>query len=248
MKKKLISIDLTTGHYASFIDRQIAMAQQRTSAYTCVSNVHMLVEAYRDASFAEVVNQADMATPDGRPLTWGLKLIHGYDQERVAGLDLMPDLIAEAEKKGISVYFYGGTPQMLEATDRYLKKTHPKLQVAGYYSPPFRPLTSTEEDETAAMINRSGAQLVFVALGCPKQERWMAAMKGKIQAAMIGIGGALPMMVGLQSKAPNWMRASGLEWVYRFMLEPRRLFKRYAITNSTYIWLVTRAMLQPKAS
>ncbi len=243
MKKHLISINISTGNYSSFVSRLLELSE-KGSSYTCVANVHMLVEAYNDPAFANVVNNADVVTPDGMPLTWGLKLIHGIQQDRVAGMDLLPDLLKEAETKSISVYFYGGTSEMLTQTEKYIHKNFPNLITGGMYSPPFRALTSEEEAEIVTRINNSGAKLVFVALGCPKQENWMASMKGRVNACMIGIGGALPVLVGMQSRAPLWMQKTGLEWLYRLAQEPRRLFKRYAVTNTLFVCLLVKAWVK----
>jgi N-acetylglucosaminyldiphosphoundecaprenol N-acetyl-beta-D-mannosaminyltransferase len=204
----------------------------------------MLVEAHNDNSFATVVNTADMVTPDGMPLIWAIRLLHNHQNERVAGMDLLPALLKQASEKNVSVFFYGGSQKMLAATAKYVTEQFPSLKTAGLYSPPFRPLTVVEEEETVAMINNSGAGLVFVVLGCPKQERWMAAMKGRIHATMVGVGGALPVLVGEQKRAPRWMQQNGLEWLYRLIQEPGRLWKRYFYTNTVFLWLLLKAKLK----
>ena len=236
--KQLLSIKISLGTYTSFVDRLIEQALSGQFSYTCVANVHMLIEAYRDLTFAAVVNNATIVTPDGQPLTWALKFLYGIEQVRVAGMDLLPDLLSVAEKKDIPVFFYGGTDSMQDATKNHLASKYPNLKIAGMYSPPFRSLSEAEEIATLKMINNSGARMVFVVLGCPKQEKWMASMKGKINSVMIGIGGALPVLVGIQKRAPKWMQRAGLEWFFRLCQEPRRLFKRYAFTNSLFVYLV----------
>lgn len=240
----LMGIKVDAGSYTDFVKAIVHMPGRVKSAYICVANVHMLVEAYQDTSFAEVVNKADIVTPDGVPLTWGLKWLYGIKQDRVAGMDLLPDLLKESEKKNIPVYFYGGTDEMLLKTKKYIQQRFPALPLAGMYSPPFRPLTSEEEQHIIDKINISEAGFVFVALGCPKQEKWMASMKGRVQSCMVGIGGALPVLVGMQARAPRWMQRSGLEWVYRLLQEPRRLFKRYAVTNTLFLYLLLKSMAQ----
>lgn len=242
----LLSLSITTGSYQNITENILALAKARVSSYTCVANVHMLVEAHKDKEFADIVNGADVVTPDGKPITWGLRLMHHQEQERVAGMDLLPDLLAGAIHMQIPVYFLGGTLDVLEKTKQHAKEKCPDLQIAGMFSPPFRTLTATEEEEIVQNINNSGAGLVLVAMGCPKQEKWMASMKGRVQASMVGIGGALPVMIGAQKRAPRWMQNAGLEWVYRLRQEPRRLFKRYAITNTTFIWLLARQYLAYK--
>jgi N-acetylglucosaminyldiphosphoundecaprenol N-acetyl-beta-D-mannosaminyltransferase len=245
MQKQLISININTGSYRNFVSELVEMSG-KSSSYTCIANVHMLVEAYSNASFASIVNNADMITPDGMPLTWGLKLLHGVHQDRVAGMDLLPDLLKEAERKMIPVYFYGGTETMLTRIRENIPKRFPELKIAGMFSPPFRELSMAEVELTAQFINRSGAKIVFVILGCPKQELWMGMMKNKIKGTMIGIGGALPVLLGIQKRAPVWMQKNGLEWLFRLGQEPRRLFKRYAVTNSIFMFLLCKEFIRIK--
>lgn len=240
----VLSIPVSTGSYTEFVEGLINAARNGQSQYTCVANVHMLVEAYKDRQFARTVKDATYITPDGKPLVWALRMLHGLKQERVAGMDLLPDLLEAAAINQLPVFFYGGTTELMKKTELYVAKNFPHVKIAGVYSPPFRNLTALEEEEIANNINRSGAALVFVVLGCPKQEKWMAAMKGKIDAVMIGVGGALPVMIGEQRRAPRWMQRYGLEWVYRLAQEPGRLFKRYAVTNSVFIYLLLKAYLQ----
>lgn len=208
------------------------------SAYVCVANVHMCIEAYRYPEYKKIINEADLVTADGMPLVLALKILFGIQQDRIAGMDLLPALLASAEEKGLSVFFYGGTEDMLDTTQKYIQDHYPNLKNHHYYSPPFRALTDIEKSEVVNRINASKANLVFVALGCPKQEKWMASMRGKVNACMIGIGGALPVMIGMQKRAPQWMQKSSLEWLYRLLQEPKRLFKRYFVTNSLFIYLL----------
>jgi N-acetylglucosaminyldiphosphoundecaprenol N-acetyl-beta-D-mannosaminyltransferase len=242
-QKSLIAINISIGKYSDFITRISELGIKRRSSYVCIANVHMLVEAYNSNAFANVVNSADIVTPDGMPLAKGLKLIYGIDQPRVAGMDLLPDLLQECTHKNISVFFYGGTQSMLDRTVVYVREKFQNLNVAGMYSPPFRELTPEEEKEIIDKINGSNAGILIVALGCPKQERWMASMKGRINACMLGVGGALPVMVGMQKRAPEWMQRNSLEWLFRLKSEPGRLFKRYFVTNLIFIALFLKLYL-----
>ena len=242
-KKFLISISISNCKYEEFINSIISLGESKTSSYLCVANVHMLVEAYFDSSFASVVNNADLITPDGLPLAKAINSLYGLKQERVAGMDLLPDLLSVAEQKGLGVYFYGGSQQMLDNTNDYVNAEYPGLKLSGLYSPPFRELSVEEEASIVERINSSGASIVFVVLGCPKQEKWMNKMKGKVNAVMIGIGGALPVLVGMQKRAPLWMQKNSLEWFFRLCQEPKRLFKRYFITNTVFISLYSKALL-----
>jgi N-acetylglucosaminyldiphosphoundecaprenol N-acetyl-beta-D-mannosaminyltransferase len=246
--KQLLSIKTNLGSYNSFIENLTRLAIARKSSYVCVANVHMLIEAYRDSSFALVVNNADIVTPDGKPITWALRWLYDIKQHRVAGMDVLPDLLFAAEKLKVPVAFYGGTESMLNKTKDHLEKNYPDLIIAKLYSPPFRSLKEEENYSVIKMFNDSGAGIIFVVLGCPKQEKWMASMKDKIRGLMIGIGGALPVLVGMQKRAPAWMHNSGLEWFYRLSQEPKRLFKRYLTTNSLFIYLVIKEKLSFKKS
>ena len=257
-KQKLISIHLSLGSYQQFCQEIIQLCNSTVSSndpnsgenvcprsdYVCVANVHMLVEANKDKEFAYVVNNSVITTPDGLPLAWGLRLKHGIKQDRVAGMDLLPDLLSLASQNQIPVYFYGGTEEVLAKTESYVKQHYPDIPSVGFYSPPFRKLTEEETDEIVENINSTGARLVFVALGCPKQEKWMASMKGRVNAVMLGIGAALPVLVGEQSRAPGWMQNNGLEWLYRLCQEPGRLWKRYFVTNSIYICLLIKELFK----
>ena len=242
-KKKMMSLQVSTGSYRQMSGAIINSALSRGSNYVCVANAHMVVEARRSEHFASIVNNAAIVTPDGVPITWAFNILYGMKQERVAGMDLLPDLLLSAEGCGLPVFFYGGTPSLLLKAERFLHGKFPALKIAGMYSPPFRELTAAEEDEVAAKINASGTRLVFVILGCPRQERWMARMKGRVHALMVGVGGALPVLIGMQRRAPVWMQRNGLEWLYRLMQEPRRLFWRYAVTNTVFCWLFITAVV-----
>lgn len=247
MKKvNLLSIDVSTGSYKEFVRHILETAEARISQYICVANVHMLVEAHNDLRFARIVSGAHIITPDGKPLAWALDMLYGLKQERVAGMDLLPDLLEQAVERQVPVYFYGGDEQLLSRTAEHMSAHYPGLIVSGYCSPPFRKLTAAEETEVVRDINASGCGLVFVILGCPKQEKWMASMKGRIQSVMVGVGGALPVMLGLQKRAPRWMQRSGLEWVFRLVQEPTRLFRRYAVTNSKFVLLLMRAYVRSR--
>jgi N-acetylglucosaminyldiphosphoundecaprenol N-acetyl-beta-D-mannosaminyltransferase len=244
-KHPLISISLSLGSYSDCVNEIIRLANNdNCSEYICVANVHMLIETYNDKRFAEIVNNSVITTTDGVPLIWGLRWLHGIRQERVAGMDLLPDLLRAASQQAIPVFFYGGTEETLAIISEYVKTHYSGILVAESYSPPFRALTPDEEIEVINRINVSGAKLVFVSLGCPKQEYWMASMKGRIKATMIGVGAAFPVLIGVRKMAPQWMRKSGLEWLYRLFQEPKRLFKRYLITNSIFLYLLIKEKMR----
>lgn len=248
-KANIFGTWISLGTYKQFIDAILALAAGQRSSYVCFANVHMVVEAYKDPEFARVVNQADLVTPDGKPLTVFLRLFRKVAQERVAGMDVIGDLLRECALRGKSVYFYGTTEPVLEAMRRKAMSENPTLRIGGYYSPPFRALTDDEKEEIANKINSVNPDLVLVALGCPKQEKWMAENKGRINACMLGLGQAFQVYAGMAKRSPKWMQDYSLEWVYRLVLEPKRLWKRYLVTNSHFLWLTIQhffaRMFQP---
>lgn len=224
-------------------DKLLGWAGARESRYVCLCNVHVVITASQDKEVRRIVNGADMATPDGMPVAWVLRWLGFLGQERISGPDLVLRVCRAAAEKRVGVFFYGSTPDTLEKLKANLKIRFPELGIAGAYSPPFRALTSEEDQEVIELINSSVAGIVFVGLGCPKQEMWMAEHKGKINAVMLGVGAAFDFHAGTIKRAPKWMRQAGIEWFHRFLQEPRRLWKRYAVTNSLFIWLILKEFL-----
>jgi len=245
-KKKILDIRISIGSYNEFVNSIVKLAKTTTSNYVCVVNVHMTVEAHDDKDFCSIVNNATIATPDGMPLVIALNKFYDLDQRRVAGMDLFPDLLKVSEKEGLRVFFYGSTNEVLEAVQNKAKKLFPNLQIAGSFSPPFRPLTPEEKKHLVEEIRSVAPNLIFVSLGCPKQERWMAEMHHKINATMIGVGGAFPIFAELQKRAPVWMQRLSLEWLYRLLQEPKRLFRRYAYTNIKFLFLIIYSYFKTK--
>lgn len=236
-KKRTVGVAITVAPFAEQVQEMLRLARAGTGAYVCCVNAHMTVEAHNDPAFAAVVNAADMATPDGMPLLRSLNRAYGLEQERVAGNDLLPALFAAAERSGVGVFLYGGKEEVLEKIRLRAGKEYPGLRLVGAIAPPFRKLTDAEHAADLETMRRSGAGIVMVSLGCPKQERWMAANREALPALSIGLGGAFLLYAGVDTRAPKWMRDLSLEWFYRFMLEPGRLWKRYLITNTTFMRL-----------
>ncbi|WP_461096094.1 WecB/TagA/CpsF family glycosyltransferase [Spirosoma luteolum] len=247
-RASVLALRLSLGTYHAVQEALVEAARRREARSVCFANVHMTVEATQDPRFAEAVNGADWVLTDGMPLTWFINRQYGIRQERVAGIDMLPDLVRRAAETGLSVFFFGSTPEVLDQTVAVCRARHPQLTIAGTLSPPFRPLTDAEDEAMAATIRASGAQLVFVALGCPRQEYWMARMRHRIPAVLLGIGGALPILAGTVSRSPGWMQRNGLEWVYRLAMEPRRLFRRYAVTNTLFVLKAGRQLLAGRPS
>jgi N-acetylglucosaminyldiphosphoundecaprenol N-acetyl-beta-D-mannosaminyltransferase len=217
-------------------------ASRRESRYVCICNVHSVVTATQDAEFERVINEADLATPDGAPIAWMLRRLGYLQQQRINGPDLMLKYCEQAALRGESVFLYGGTPETLQRLRPALRERFPSLNIAGAISPPFRPLTPAEDAETVATINASGAGTVWVSLGCPKQEKWMAAHRHRIQAVMIGVGAAFDYHAGTTRRAPVWMQNHGLEWLHRMASEPGRLSRRYLQTNSIFLFKALRQL------
>lgn len=207
----------------------------RESRYVCICNVHSVITTSSDPEFKMAINSADMATPDGAPVAWALRQMGFPAQERINGPDLMWRYLREAERLGQTVFFYGSTDATLQKLRASIAAAFPRLQVGGLHSPPFRGLTAQEDEAEVDLIKRSGAHVVFVGLGCPKQEKWMAAHRGRIDAVMIGVGAAFDYHSGMIKRAPLWWQHNGLEWLYRLGSNPRRLLMRYLVTNTLFV-------------
>ncbi|HPH06128.1 MAG TPA: WecB/TagA/CpsF family glycosyltransferase [Methylotenera sp.] len=218
-------------------------AKNRESRYVAICNVHSVVTALQEPQHKQVINSADMATCDGMPITWMLRKLGFPQQQRINGPDLMWKYCEKAEKSGQKVFFYGSTDENLVLLKTRLLVAFPALQIAGMYSPPFRDLTVDEDAEVVKRLNDSGAGVVFVGLGCPRQELWMQLHRGKINAVMIGVGAAFNYHAGTIQRAPLWMQNAGLEWLHRLAADPRRLWKRYLVTNTLFIFAATAQLL-----
>ena len=234
-KINVIDSPLTALPFHQQIELMLQWANHNLSKVVCVANVHMLVEATWHADLGAVLKSADLVTPDGMPLVWMMNLLGARAQDRVAGMDILLALCQAASSRNCSIFFVGSTSETLQRMQLGLERDFPNLQIAGMEPLPFRPLTPSEDEALITKINQSGAGFLMVCLGCPKQERWMAQHKNKIQAVMIGLGGAFPVYAGIQRRAPLIVRKSGLEWLYRLIQEPRRLWGRYRKTIPPFI-------------
>ena len=223
----LFSTMISTGAFDEFIDSILKLPEMKTSSYVCFANVHMITECYRDKELCEAVNHADVIAPDGKPVSWFLNTFQGRRQVKVSGPDIFPELLKQAARRGKKVFFYGSTNKVLKKVVARALFEFPALQIAGAYSPAFIALTEDEKNTIADMINKAGPHLVFVALGCPKQEKWMAENAGKISACMLGIGQAFQVYAEELKRAPKQIQDLGFEWAYRLSIEPNRLWKRY---------------------
>lgn len=226
------------------IDQLLDWSTRRASRYVCLCNVHSVVTASRDPAFADVLANADLATADGAPIAWAVRHFRGSAQPRINGPDLMWRMLGQLERGGQSVFLYGASESTLAALQEKIGAAFPRLRIAGAIAPPFRPLSAAEDEADIARINDSGANLVFVGLGCPKQEFWMAAHCGRVHAPLVGVGAAFDYHAGTLARAPLWWQRHGLEWLYRLGREPRRLARRYLVGNTVFmaglLWQMVR--------
>jgi N-acetylglucosaminyldiphosphoundecaprenol N-acetyl-beta-D-mannosaminyltransferase len=226
-------VDLLTKDEAAH--RVMHWATSGESRMVCLCNVHSVVTAHEVDCHRDALQGADLVAPDGAPVAWMLRWTQGSEQARVAGPDLMWTCCGQAALLGIKMFLYGGTPKTLHLLQQRLRKEFENVQIVGALSPPFRPLSESEDAAVVDTINQSGARIVWVALGCPKQEAWMLAHRPHLRAVMIGVGAAFEFHAAVLTRAPKWMQNAGLEWLYRFSQDPARLAKRYCYTNTAFV-------------
>ena len=241
MKKKILSSYITQGTRDEHIPDLVDLAKNREPAYVCMVNVHMLIEAHNSPEFQEVVNQATYAFPDGAPVAKMFKRVYGIEQERIAGMDFFPYFLGICNEHGFKVALIGSTDEVLGQIKDKVAAELPQVEISCAISPPFG--EAWDNEEYIRQINQAGTNVVFVALGCPKQEKWMHQFSSRINAPLFGVGGAFPVYVGQIKRAPVWMQRSGLEWLYRLLQEPGRMFKRYFYTNSYFLYLAFRQIM-----
>jgi len=218
-------------------------AERGESRCVCFCNVHSVVTARWDGMFAAALGQADLVAPDGAPVAWMLRRLGHAEQRRVYGPDFFWAYCQAAAASGEPIYLLGSSPDTLERLQARLLQAFPPLRIAGAHSPPFRALSAEEDRAIVEAINASGARTVWVSLGCPKQEIWMASHHDAVHAVMLGVGAAFDFHAGTVRQAPRWMREHGLEWLHRLGTEPRRLWRRYLVTNSVFVFLASRQLL-----
>lgn len=234
---RILGVNIAVTNIQDTVDLIVSQIEELRGEFICLSNVHTTVIAEADEEYRRIQNSAFLALPDGSPLAL-VQRLRGYKgAEQVAGPDLMPALWKATENTDISHFFYGSTQETIDALSAKLKERYPGVKIAGMISPPFRPLTEEENEEVVRRINDSGASVVWVGLGAPKQERWMYEQKGRIHALMLGVGAGFDFHAGTVKRAPSWMRRHYLEWLYRLTQDPKRLWKRYIKTNGKFILL-----------
>jgi N-acetylglucosaminyldiphosphoundecaprenol N-acetyl-beta-D-mannosaminyltransferase len=238
-------VDATSYRHAT--GQVLGWAAAGESRYVCVATVNNLIEGCDDPGYNALMEAADLVTPDGMPLVWGLRLLGVPDASRVYGPDLTPLVCEEAARRGVPVGFYGGQADVLDDLAASLTTRYPGLRIAYRWSPPFRPLTAEEEAKVADDLVRSGTRVLFVGLGTPKQERWMADHKG-LPMVMLGVGAAFDFLSGRKRQAPRALQGLGLEWLYRLVREPRRLWRRYLYRNPRFVALFAAQLLRQRQS
>ena len=226
------------------LDTMQAWARMRLPRYVCCCNAHSLITMRKESPVRAAIEGAHLALPDGAPVAWMMRKLGLPAQRRLSGPDLMWRYCALAEREGTSIFLYGNTADVLGALQERLLAAFPRLQIAGMLSPPFRPLTPGETDAVLDRMRRSGAGVVFVSLGCPKQEMWMAQNSARLPAVMVGVGAAFDYHAGTLRRAPPWMQRAGLEWLHRLCTEPRRLWRRYLVTNFLFVVGAGRQLMQ----
>ena len=236
-----VPVDLVSCGFAA--ERVCDWAARRASRSVLVANVHMTMEAVDDPSFRELMERADLVVADGKPLVWALKMSGFGCARHVRGQDLVLEVCRQAAGRGLEVGLFGTTREVLEAASARLTEQFPGLRIVYTYAPPFGPLGPDEDVGVVTDCNASGARILLVSLGCPKQEKWMAAHSELIDAVMIGAGAAVDMLGGSQPVAPRWMQRCGLEWAFRLSSDPSRLWRRYARHNLRFLALAGSELL-----
>jgi exopolysaccharide biosynthesis WecB/TagA/CpsF family protein len=234
-KYDVFHVQVSATTYEETVEILLEAAARGLSAVASFYAVDALVGTSDAPALRDKVNRFQIVAPDGQPVRWALNLLHGLRlRQPVCGTDLMWMLCGRAAESGVPIYLYGGTPAALESLQSRLRTKFPALRIAGAEAPPFRPLTAAEDDAVVQRVNRSGARLLFVGLGYPKQDEFAIAHRGRVQAVQLCVGAAFDFLSGHKRRAPAWMRRLALEWLYRFLSEPKRLWRRYLIRNTHY--------------
>jgi len=227
------------GEVAAICNQWVAerkLAAPPRARYICVTSVHGIMLAHDDPAFARILNRADIATPDGMPVVWALRSFGSLGQERVYGPTLMLELCRQAAANGHRVFLYGGREETLSVLTARLLERFPQLQIAGAYSPPFRVLSPQEDRYVQHLIRDSDADIVFIGISTPKQEKWMYDHRESLPGVtLIGVGAAFDFHSGRTRQAPGWMQRRGLEWLFRLAIEPARLWKRYLLVTPRFV-------------
>ena len=236
VKYDVLGVGVSACTYDQCCDVLLEAAKRGMPAIASFHAVHAIVESATSASLLAKVNRFDIVAPDGQPVRWMLNGMYGLGlKDRVYGPELTRRICGRAAEEGVGVYLYGGSPKTLEKLQIRLKEMFPKLIISGAESPPFRPLTDEEDKAVVERVNASGAGLFLIGLGCPKQDHFAADHAGQILPVQLCVGAAFDFHAGSKPMAPRWMQGAGLEWAFRLVKEPRRLWKRYLVTNTLFV-------------
>ncbi|MCI1575009.1 MAG: WecB/TagA/CpsF family glycosyltransferase [Weizmannia coagulans] len=233
---RIIKTNISALTFEQTIETIEDWVSNKKNNYVCVCNTHSVVTASNDSFFEKVLNNAGICTADGMPLVWALKLYGYRNQNRVDGPNLMLKLCERSNIEGYKLFLLGGTNETLIKLENKINKRYSKVNIVGKYSPPFRKLNNQEEDKIVEMINATNADIIFVSLGCPKQEKWMYNHRNDIKGVMLGVGAAFEYIIGNIKRPPKIFQFLGLEWAFRMLCEPRRLWKRYAYNNPVFVF------------
>lgn len=244
---QVTGLPVTVGSTENIGKEIIQKSKSGYGCYVCIANVHMVTTANRNLKLRRIMEKSLFVTADGLPLVWVLKQNGFTAAERVTGTDLTLRLCEIAADERISVYFYGGYPETIKTLKAFIAEKFPDLSVAGYESPPSLSLEPEIDQGVVDRINRSDARIVFVGLGCPKQEYWMAAYTSHLPAILIGVGAAFDFLAGTVKRAPVWIQKYGLEWLHRLATEPKKTWKRYAKTNPVFVGMVVKEYVKRRA-
>lgn len=236
----ILGVNIAITNMEEMISYIIDNIEELSGKYICVSNVHTTVMSYENPEYKKIQNTAVVRIPDGRPLSLVQKKKGFKEAERVTGPDLMQSIFENSKNNKLRHYFYGSTEQTLSLLEQKLRETYPDIEIVGMYSPPFRNLTAEEDKEIIDKINKANPDIVWIGLGAPKQEKWMYEHMDKINGLMIGVGAGFDFLAGNIKRAPKWMQKCSLEWLYRLLQDPKRLFTRYLKTNVKFIRLIIK--------
>jgi N-acetylglucosaminyldiphosphoundecaprenol N-acetyl-beta-D-mannosaminyltransferase len=243
LARPVLGVNVAVSNYDELVQNTLLWARERHSRALFFAAVHMVMEAADNPAFLGRLNDADVVFPDGMPLVWALRALGERRAQRICGPDAMAVVLAAAEKAAVPVGFYGGSQATIDSLVAAVRLRHPDLGIVFHESPPFRALTPEEDLAVVDRIAASGACLLFVGLGCPKQENWIMEHMGRVPAVMFAVGAAFDFIAGSKLRAPRWMQRSGLEWTFRFATEPRRLAWRYLKHNPRFIIKFLRQLL-----
>ena len=244
----VLGVNVAASSYADLVQRCMVWVRNRESRTVLFVGMHGLMEAHDDPAFRAAMNSADLANPDGMPVVWALRSLGCPNASRVYGPDATVELLKAAAVSGIPVGFYGADEATLTRLVDEVQRIHPSINIAFRISPPFRTLSTEEDEAIMRQVTQSGVRWLFVGLGCPKQEKWVLAHKDRIPAVMLAVGAAFDFLAGTKPQAPRWMMCSGLEWAFRLVTEPRRLAGRYLRNIPKFIVLLGCQLLTHRDS